>query len=258
MKKALILGVAAAGILALPSLATAQEQGTPPPMLFVYTDNVAPAHMAQYEAAVKEAVGKVMATAEGAKLDWIAASGMGSWYLYAFPMQTMADMVTINQDWEAAVKAAGGPAIFAKSDLLVEYADAAIVVFRPDMSYIPANPSEAERAGNFRHWTFWHPLPGKAQELEAVAREFVALYQANNMDSGWRMYQRIIGSELPAYIVASTGMSPADYHATSDAANAKLGAEAEALFQKAFAITRRVETRDGMMRPDMAAAGLKE
>ncbi|NNG16744.1 MAG: hypothetical protein HKM89_09700 [Gemmatimonadales bacterium] len=258
MKKALLLSVAAAGFLALPGLAAAQEQPARPPMLFVYTDNVAPAHMAQYETAVKEAVGKVMATAEGAKLDWIAASGMGSWYLYAFPMQTMADMVTINQDWEAAVKAAGGPAIFAKSDQLVEYADAAIVAFRPDMSYIPANPSEAESAGNFRHWSFWHPLPGKAQELEAVAREFAELYRANNMGSGWRMYQRIIGSELPAYIVASTGMSPADYHSTSEAANATLGAEAEALFQKAFAITRRVETRDGMMRPDMAAGAFKK
>jgi hypothetical protein len=258
VKKAFLLGVAAAGILALPSLAAAQEQPTRPPMLFVYTDNVAPAHMAQYEAAVKEAVGKMMATAEGAKLDWIAASGTGSWYLYAFPMQTMADMVTIDQDWEAALKAAGGPAIFAKSDRLVEYADAAIVAFRPDMSYVPANPSEAESTGSFRHWTFWHPLPGKAQELEAVAEEFAALYQANDMDSGWRVYQRIIGPELPAYIVASTGMSPADYYSTSEAANAKLGAQADALFQKAFAITRRVETRDGMMRPDMAAAGFKE
>jgi hypothetical protein len=219
---------------------------------------VTPDHVAEYEAATKEAVGKVMATAEGAKLDWIAASGTGSWFMYVIPMQGMADMATFNQDWEAAVTAAGGREIFAAGDKLIEYSDGAIVAFRPDMSYIPANPSEAEANGNFRHWTYWYPLPGKAQELEAVAREFAAMYQANDMDTGWRMYQAVTGPELPVYVVASTGMSPAGYHTTSEASDATLGDQDDALFQKAFSLTRRVETIDGMMRPDLAAAAFKK
>ncbi len=257
MKK---LAIFAAGLalLAAPALATAQARWTPPPMLFVYTDYVAPANAPAYEAAVKEAVGKVVAAPGGAKLDWIAASGSGAWYLYAFPMQSMGDMDRINQDWEAAMTAAGGPAIFATSDALLDHSAASIVAFRPDMSYMPANPSKAETEGAFRHWTYWYPMPGKAQELEAVAREFVALYTQNNMDNGWRVYQSVTGDRVPAYLVAGSGMSPADYYATAERNNAKLGDAAAALFKKAHALTARLEHLDGMMRADLAAAAFKK
>jgi hypothetical protein len=258
MRTAVLLGAAVGLALVQPATAMAQGQPTTPPMLFVYNDYVAPANTAAYEAALKEGLGKVLAVPAGAKLDWIAASGSGNWYLYAFPMQSMGDMDRINRDWETAMAAAGGPAIFAKSDALVDHSGSSMVAFRPDMSYVPANPSKAEAEGTFRHWTYWYPLPGKAQELEAVAREFVAMYKANNMDNGWRVYQAITGPELPLYIVANSGMDPADYYATGARNDATLGDADNALFEKAFKLTRRVETRDGMMRPDLAAAAFKK
>jgi hypothetical protein len=91
-----------------------------------------------------------------------------------------------------------------------------------------------------------------------VAREFAAMYLAKDMDNGWRVYQGVTGPELPVYIVASTGMSPADYHSTGEANDATMGDQDDALFQKAFSLTRRVETRDGMMRPDLAGAAFKK
>ena len=255
MKKALLLGMAAIAILALPGVVAAQEQQTPSPMYFVFTDHVTPANAAEYEAATKELIGKIRATAPGAQLEWLAASGAGAWYLYAIPMQTMADMQTIDQNWMAAIEAAGGLGVLAPSEKLVDHTSGQLAAFRPDLSYTPSNPRMAEKEGQYRRWDYWYATPGKAQDLEAVAREFVALYQANNMDSGWRVYQAITGDELPLYIVASTGMSAADYTANDERIAAVLGDKAGVLSQKALSFTRRFETLEGSIRPDLSATG---
>lgn len=255
MKKAILLGMTAAAILALPGVVAAQEQWTPPPMMVVYTDHVSPANVMPYEAATKDLINKLKATAPGAELEWLAASGIGSWYLYAVPMQSMADMDKINQQWMAAVEAAGGPGIMTAAEQLVDHTDVSIVAYRPDLSYAPANPRLAEKEGTYRRWNYWHVISGKAQDLEAVAREFVALYQANNVDSGWRLYQAITGAELPLYIVALTGRSAADYAANDERIGAMLGDKVDALFQKALAVTRRIETLEGNIRPDLSATG---
>ncbi len=246
------LGLAA---LAHAGVAAAQEAWTPPPMMFVYTDHVAPANTMAYEAASKDLIKKVRATAPGAKLRWLAASGMGSWYVYAFPMQTLADMAKIDAQWMAAVEAAGGPGIMTASAALVDHSAALIAAYRPDMSYTPANPRTAETEGQYRRYDYWYAIPGKAQDLEAVAREFVALYKANNIDSGWRVYQAVTGAELPLYVVVNSGMSPAEYDANGEKIDAMLGDKDDALFQKAFAFTRKHETLEGSTRPDLAAMG---
>ena len=57
---------------------------------------------------------------------------------------------------------------------------------------------------------------------------------------------------MPVIVVRSTAKDPADYYAIDMKDRELLGDEGKALFARAFAITRRFETKGGWIRPDLS------
>jgi hypothetical protein len=95
-------------------------------------------------------------------------------------------------------------------------------------------------------------MPGRETDADALAKEFVALFKAKNMPNGYRLFKSEMGPDMPAIIVEVGAKDAADYYAQETSNRTTLGAEGQALFAKAFALTRRFETRSGWLRPDLS------
>ena len=64
-----------------------------------------------------------------------------------------------------------------------------------------------------RHYDYLYPIPGKEQALEALLREWVQLYESENANSGWMVYQSFTGEDLPLYVIGTLAMDRGDYEA---------------------------------------------
>ena len=222
-----------------------------PVFMFAWTDHVSVANAAAYEAAVKEVSAKIAATEEGKKLQYFSLSGQDG-YTYVIPMAELGEFAQKSADFMAATNAVGGMKVWDAANKLVDRNSGALIVSRPDLSYAPAEPREAEKTGLFRHHEWWYVRPGHEAEIEEVAKKFAALYAEKSVDTGFRIYQAVTGEDLPLYLVTITAANAADYHANEARVNEQLGDAGQALIQEAVALARRVERTTAMMRPDMS------
>jgi hypothetical protein len=123
---------------------------------------------------------------------------------------------------------------------------------RPDLSYVPANPRLKPEEQKYVRLQFYYLVPGKEMEAEAIARDYVALFKQKNVTESFSIYISILGDDLPLLVAAIPAKSPADYAAADERTNSITGAEGRALGQRALAITRRIETREAILRPDLS------
>jgi hypothetical protein len=72
------------------------------------------------------------------------------------------------------------------------------------------------------------------------------------VNDGYRLFKVLTGSDLPALVVAVDARDLADYATTDAASRKRLGSDGEALFAKAFALTRRFERFNTVVRPDLS------
>ena len=134
----------------------------------------------------------------------------------------------------------------------MESVEVSHVVRRAELSYEPENPRLKPEEVKYVHYGFYYALPGKETELEAIAKGFADLYAEKGIDSGWSIYQRITGPEMPLYVVAHAAKSEADYYANRERIREQLGEEAKKLGAKVGATVRRMEFKEGHLRPDLS------
>ena len=124
---------------------------------------------------------------------------------------------------------------------LGRHGEAGIYVYREDLSYVAAEPREAEKNAPARWYDFWYAKPEMYRSLEEVAKKLSALYAEKKIDSSWRVYQAITGPELPLYVVSFPMTSQAAFHANNDRIGELLGEESQKLLAEARKCARRVE-----------------
>ena len=90
------------------------------------------------------------------------------------------------------------------------------------------------------------------KDFEALAMEFKELYESQGIDWGWTIYQTITGSDLPLYVVVQGAKSADDYHANRARIKEVLGEEYKKLGKKVGAVVRRIEYKDGTVRPELS------
>lgn len=253
MNRFALFGSAAALALAAPSVA-AQEQG-PPQMLYIVQDFVKPAMLQQYEANTKAFLKDLAATPKATEtIRFTAVSGMEVGYIYVVPVSGWADLGKAFENWEAASKAMGQEKWgehMARGAGAVDHSATSMIVLRPDLSYkIEGTALTPERP--YRHYSWWYVIPGKEQAIEAVAKEFVDLYKTRNIQTGWRIYQHVVGPDLPMYLVVETAENAAAFEARTAKIRETLGEAGMRLEQKAMKLARRVEINDAWIRPDLS------
>ena len=236
----------------VPASAVAQEYEQPP-MYWVYQDYVQPSQVQDFEAASKKMIG-MFESASVTGVEWVTISGPEIGYIYAIPIEGFAGIGEAWKNWEAAVEAVGRDQfmeIQAEFGAMLDHSASSVLMLRPDLSYrLDDTALTAERPFRMYHW--YYALPGKEQDLEKVAREFVQLYESKGVEMGWRVYQVVIGPELPAYVVVETAADEAEYYAQQKKASEMVGEEGARLDAKAMQATRRMDVNGGWIRPDLS------
>lgn len=231
--------------------AKAAPAPTAPTFMYVWTDHVAVADMAAYEAEVKKVMAMMAETEEAKKLMYFALNAGGA-YHFVIPMAELGEFMQKNQEFMAATMAAGGMEIWDASQKLVTHGSGQLIVARPDLSYTPAEPREAETSGMYRQHEWWYVKPGWEMEIEGVAKKIAKLYADKGAETGFRIYQAMTGDDLPMYLVTFSAADAADHYANEKALDEMLGEEVQKLMQEAAGYARRVERTSAMMRPDLS------
>ena len=119
---------------------------------------------------------------------------------------------------------------------------------RFNLSYIPENPRLTEDEMNFLWWNFYYIKPGMGTQANSIAKEWQALYKANNIPDGWRFYVGDFGTEEPMRFVVGGAKSAADYYQHQEKNIKLFGEKYGEMAKKTMDIYRRFEQKFGMLR----------
>lgn len=253
MKKTSAMGLIGLFLLG----AALQAQEAPQPRLWVvYTEVVKPSRVMEYEGMTKEMTGTMKASkVESPLVNFTGIALDGFEYVYVIPITKMADLDSMYVDWMKAQEKIGKSRwmdMARRAGNNIEYFSQSLVMERPDLSYAPANRRLKEEEAPFVNYSFYYIIPGREQEAEQLAKDYVALFRKKNITEPFTVYQAIFGEEIPLFVVGSPAKSLADYVDQNEKVNRALGSEGQALGARAMAITRRFEERHGQLRPDLS------
>lgn len=233
-------------------------QDTPPTDRYwlLHQETVRPPGVASFEAASKDFVATVKANkAAMPHFNFLAFADDSLTYTFAVPIPSFAGVDAVNQDFGALAEALGAEkfgALMARSFAEVERVDELVVVVPAGLSYHPATPRLKPEEIGFYHFDFYAAIPGREWEAEALAKEFAALYKAKNVPDGYTFNKVALGADMPLYFVSVGARDAADYYTAVANAQKLVGAEGQALFARAFALSRKVWSRNATFRPDLS------
>jgi len=246
-------GILPALVTLASSMALAEE---PKPQYYVLHQELAKPSKAQdYEATSKEFVALVKKhKALMPHFSFDCQQSPDFTYAFVAPIKSMADMDAINAEFGALAQAAG--ATFAdlnkRGGEATQYIKESIIASAPELSYAPAQPRLKPEEMPYHHYDLYYLKPGTEPEADALASEFVKLFKAKSVPNGYTIFKVVMGPEMPLLVVSVGARDAADYYAEEAKTRLALGPEGQALFARAFALTRRFETRESRFRPDLS------
>lgn len=244
-------------ILASGLLAGALAAQAPPAMetWMIHQEMVQPSKVAQYEATTREFVETVKANRDTAP-HFVFSTLMSPDFTYTYALQipNMAGVDTINGEFGALAQKLGpkwADLSRRNGETLTSVREFVVGVV-PSLSYQPATPRLKPGEAKFAHFDFYYVMPGHEDEADKICADFAALYKAKNLPNGYWIMKSVLGSDMPAIIVRTDAKDAADFYGAQAQDMAAIGDAGKALFARAFAITRRFETRDAWLRPDLS------
>jgi len=123
---------------------------------------------------------------------------------------------------------------------------------RKDLSYKPEYGLDPEEGLNFRHFDFFHIIPGKETEMVEVFEEWKKLYESHNIEWGYRIYQGDLGTDGPMFLMVKPFKDRPDWALKSDEIGKILGKDQQMMQDKATRLMWKFEHNNGKMRPDLA------
>ena len=263
MKKLLVFGLAAC-VTAFGAVVFAGEEneGPKPQMFVIYKDVVHPSKTTEYEAAIKHMISEFTAyNIDPEKMGWRAVSGPEMGYVYLMPIENFAGIDRMHEDWEAAMAVIGAEKIEAMMTAVtetMEHVEVFHVQHRADLSYMPEEPTLKPEDVKYVQYGFYYVMPGKKKVMEEVAKQFAELYKANNVETGWSIYESLTGNDLPLFVVAHPARSQAEFYQQREALRAAFGDDSKKLSEKVMQAVRRVELKDGWTRGDLSYPATEE
>lgn len=228
------------------------------PSLFVLHQEVAkPSMLKQYEETTREFTAAVHRHHElSPAFSFTAVSGDDYLYTYVTPIKSMTDLESIYAGFGALAQAEGAKwgDLMQRAGETMEYARESIVMEDPSLSYTPEKPRLKPEEQPYLHIDLYYLKPGHEADADILAKDFAALFRQKKVADGYRLFKVVMGPEMPLLMVVVGAKDPTDYAAADKADRETLGAEGQALFQRAFTITRRFEQHGGWVRPDLSLA----
>lgn len=263
MKKLLVFGLAAC-VTAFGAVVFAGEknEGPKPQMFVIYKDVVHPSKTTEYEAAIKHMISEFTAyNIDPEKMGWRTVNGPEIGYIYVMPIENFSAVDRMHEDWEAAMDVIGAEKIEAMMTAVtetMEHVEVFHVQHRADLSYMPEEPTLKPDDVKYVQYGFYYVMPGKKKVMEEVAKQFAELYKANNVETGWSIYESLTGNDLPLFVVAHPARSQAEFYQQREALRAAFGDDSKKLSEKVMQAVRRVELKDGWTRGDLSYPATEE
>ena len=123
---------------------------------------------------------------------------------------------------------------------------------RNDLSYKAKYGLDEKEDLNFRHFDFFHFIPGKEEEMINLLKDMKEMNEKNNIEEGYRIYQGDIGTDSPMILLVKPFKDRVDWVTKSEEISKKLGDELKDLRKKMISIMQKFEHKNGMIRPDLA------
>jgi hypothetical protein len=255
MKRFASAGVVPLSVALALVASAAGAQTSTPPYFVIHQEIAKPSMVKEYEATSREFVALVKANkAKMPHFGFNAFMSPDFTYTFAAPIPNLAGMDAINADFGALAQAAG--ASFAdlnkRSGAATEYISESVIQLVPESSYTTAEPRIGPGPARYFHYALYYIIPGREAEAEAVGADYVKLFKAKGVKTGYTVYKTVMGPEMPLYIVSVGALDAADYHAEDAKVRAMLGAEMQALDARLSALVRRIEMREAVVRPDLS------
>lgn len=235
-----------------PANLAAQEEAASPTWWAVFTEHVAPANIAAFEENSAATFELIEANAP-AEMVYFTLSGPETGYMYAIPMEGMADFMELNEQWMGMVEKIGWEKwMEMQSGDLVEHSSMNFYVEMPDQSYHPEGFAESFPDKPARHYDWLYPRPGMEDEFRELMKEWVALYAEHGLEAGWTAYQAVTGEDLPMVVLITPAESAGAYYTMSEEIDELLGEAGEELMMRSLEAMRKFEHGDAMFRPDLS------
>jgi hypothetical protein len=226
------------------SAAVAQEQ---PAMVRVITQRVQLGQQQKFESLIPKLWDAFKKN--GATLPVLTSAGVSEpgAYTFVIPFDSFAQL---DAEEKAAGKAfSSAPELTGELFGVTLSVDDEIWLGRPDLSYAASSPRLAMEEQGFTQVVLLFAVPAQAPALEAALKELVALRKKHGIADSVDVAQMLIGADGPAYAVITTGKDQVDFYTQSAKNTAKMGAEWQAMLDKAGPMLRRVEFVTSSSRP---------
>jgi hypothetical protein len=243
---------------ALTAQDNAQDSAQTPRFFVMHQEMAKPSMLRQYEEVNKEFIATVQKHhAHSPAFSFTTVAGDDHVYTYITPVRGFTDIESIYNGFAALAKAEGEARwgdLMRRGGDAMEYVRESILMEDPSLSYTPEKQRLKSEEEAYLHVKLFYLKPGYETEADDVARQIASLFRQKKVELGYRLFKVVLGPEMPLLIVVIGAKDPADYAMADKAHLEVLGAEGQALFQRVFAITRRVEQHGGWVRPDLSLA----
>jgi len=215
----------------------------------VHEDMVKPSKIAEYETASK-AFSEVLKEHGAVGAEYLAVSLDDMRYLYVSPIDNMAalDSRPVFEALNEALGEEGTKALMSKFDGTYDTHRDYVLNLSNELSY---NSGEIVEEGvYFRHFDYHFVYADKETEAKAISKEWKELYTSKNIPQGYRIYTGGLGTE-PLIMVVQWAKSAEEFYAQQAKTQEALG-DIKDLMDRTMAITRKFESYDGRIRPDLS------
>ncbi|HXU29658.1 MAG TPA: hypothetical protein VN851_03685 [Thermoanaerobaculia bacterium] len=240
--------------LAAPS---AQAQAPAGQLYGIHREHANPALIADYEKTSHE----FAAAMKDSKISTFPANFI-TWsyddlsYDYVAPMTDMNDLTRVPATFAELAGKMGAEKfgdLMGRANPTIQSWDDVVIRERPDLGYAPEKPRVSREETGVMRFDYYYLQPGKEIELDQLAKDWRALATAKGIRDGYRIFETVVGPEMPLLVVATPGRDATDL-ATAWAANVKTGgAEWQALMARTLGMCRKFETKVGTWRGDLSA-----
>lgn len=245
-----------AALLCMPSLLDAQENNESKSLRFyLVEDEVMPSKYFEYMDALK-GFRKFLEEKKYPNPVYVYSDDEFNFY-FSYPVgKSFAAMDSLFGEWDASYQKdkEGWDAVFDAFDGNYHGSSEYIMTWVESLSYTPANENRRAMDYPFTDVMNWYILPGKMKEAKKLMKDWVKLYQDNNIEVGFNTFIGGFGAERPMIRITSRFKDRTEYGALTDRANKKME-EVEGmkeLWAETMKVTRKIENVAGWYRTKLS------
>lgn len=173
-------------------------------------------------------------------------------YLQIFPpIDELNDLEILQRQWKPTGNETRDK-LLAKILQARRCAEWLVVRERPDLSYHPnGHKMVLGETSQYINLTFFYGISSRMDEFESVIKEWIKLYQTNEIPYGYSVFETMIGAEQPSLIFVYAAGHAGQFFENQQKIAQKLGYEEVGMLEKAMKLCRRYEVRTGFYRPEL-------